>query len=91
MRTIYKYKLKFAGEQKLSVPMYSRPLSVQEQHGIFVLWCLVDDKWPLKEITVYQFGTGHEIPEKMLGEYLSTVQDSDGFVWHYFIDSKDRS
>lgn len=36
------------------------------------------------ELVMATVGTGHPIPEDP-GEYLGTVQDVLGLVWHYFI------
>ena len=83
MKTIYKYPLKLDDEQTIKLPAYSKPLTVQVQHGIVTLWALVDDRNEAKEYHVRIHGTGNPATSADPKDYLGTVQ-LDGFVWHVF-------
>ena len=58
-----------------------RFLTVQMQHGVLVLWALVDPLQPKEQRTINIFGTGGPAPDT--GVYIGTVQDG-GMVWHVF-------
>jgi hypothetical protein len=90
-KTIWKFPLKLqpTGPNLVDIPLPrgSRPLSIQYQDNIPVVWVLLD---PITagEIVDYRFrmvGTGWE----MIGAgwdamtYLATVQHGP-FVWHWF-------
>jgi len=82
MKKIYKYPLKLQSVQSLSIPLVA-VLSIQQQHGVWVLWAEVDtDKWS-KTITVTTVGTGQVIPENV-GQYISTIQEGS-YVWHFYV------
>jgi hypothetical protein len=63
-------------------------LTVQMQGDIPTLWALVhtDPDIPdySQSIYIITLGTGWEDDFDRY-EYISTVQDKEGFVWHYFI------
>lgn len=82
MKTIYKYDLELANEQKLSLPSGAELLSVQAQDEKLVLWAVVDTDLPERDFTITLHGTGNPIPE-IHGCYIDTVQ-MDGMVWHFF-------
>ena len=85
MRSIYKYSLlnpytKIEGHiEKL--------LDVQIQNGVPVIWAIVDTELINRKFYIYCYGTGWELNEvEIRGDYLGTIQDDEGYVWHYFLE-----
>jgi hypothetical protein len=90
MITIYKYHL-----DRDHVHIKSRNahvlefLSVQIQHDEITLWALVDTEKPANYADIYVLGTGWNLGTKRepwltKANFVDTVQDPDGFVWHIF-------
>lgn len=67
----------------LMIPRGSKPLAVQMQNGGVHLWSLCDPAQPATTIDIVCVGTGEPFGAKHL-TYIGTVQDDDGYVWHYF-------
>lgn len=85
--TIWKYSLNVTDRQSLNMPIGSRLLTVQIQHGQLNLWALVDPKIEDREDRIIlKRGTGRPIERHPgLLVYISTVQDLGGnSVWHFF-------
>lgn len=88
---IWKYELKVANEQYLTLPYDYKILSLQMQYDIEndkmkpYIWVLFDkDDLPAKcQIKILMYGTGHLLDSDYKHEYLGTVIDGH-FVWHYF-------
>lgn len=64
-------------------------LSVQVQHRDIVLWALVDTEKPANYADIYILGTGWNLGTKRepwltKENFVDTVQDRDGYVWHIF-------
>lgn len=82
---IFKYPLRIADEQTVSVPEGVQLLSAQMQGEDLMLWALVihvlGEPTVLRKIAIY--GTGNPI-ECWPGVFIATVQDPGGFVWHVF-------
>ena len=84
MRKIYKYELPVDGGIITIKQCIIKILSIQEQNGIPVMWAIVDpDNEKIEPLEIVAIGTGWELPTG-LDDYLGTVQDGCGFVWHYF-------
>ena len=83
MKQIWKFPLKVADLQTISMPVDTKLLSVQSQNGIMCLWALVDPQHPRSEFRAIRiFGTGLKCdvaPDRFIG----TVQIGQ-FVWHVF-------
>lgn len=90
MITIYKYHL-----DRDHVHVKSRNahvlefLSVQIQHDEITLWALVDTEKPANYADIYVLGTGWDLGTKRepwltKANFVDTVQDPDGLVWHIF-------
>ena len=90
MITIYKYHL-----DRDHVHVRSRNahvlefLSVQIQHDEITLWALVDTEKPANYADIYVLGTGWDLGTKRepwltKANFVDTVQDPDGLVWHIF-------
>jgi hypothetical protein len=61
------------------------PLDVQRQKNNFALWYQVNTDSTVVEHQIHVVGTGHELPSGNL-EYIATVQDNGGFVWHFYLE-----
>lgn len=81
--TIWKFQLKTVAVQAVSMPPDAKILSVQDQYGIPCLWAVLDPDAQTVQRCIEIFGTGHEVPTAERN-YIGTVQDADGFVWHVF-------
>lgn len=90
MITIYKYHL-----DRDHVHVKSRNahvlefLSVQIQRDEITLWALVDTEKPANYADIYVLGTGWNLGTKRepwltKANFIDTVQDPDGLVWHIF-------
>lgn len=88
MKTIYKYTLDITAHQSVKLQSGYKILSAGEQNGQLVLWSVVETDNNPEWITIEVVGTGHEIkePDPLFAdwEYISTVQMSNGLVWHIF-------
>lgn len=83
MRRIYKYKLGFEGEIVNIKARIEKILDIQPQGSDVVLWALINDDFPEKDLDIIAIGTGWDLPSGA-DEYLGTAQDEIGLVWHYF-------
>ena len=89
-KTIYKYQLKIIDEQVVSLPAFSRLLTVQVQHNVPYLWALVNPNLPNEiPVTIRMFGTGHPIEDNdSFLEYIGTFQLLEGnLVYHVFCET----
>ena len=62
-------------------------LDIQVQRSIVTAWVVTDNNAPEITLQIIPLGTGWEIPSDILEslEYIKTVQDTAGFVWHYYM------
>lgn len=87
MVKIYKDRLGIEGSVVTIKGRIKKILTVQLQNGWPHVWYEVSDKeWVKdKEIKIIAIGTGWEISdESAYWHYIGTVQDVDGYVWHYY-------
>lgn len=84
MITIHKHPLDNFGEVRL--PSKHEFLTVQMQNNKATFWFKVDTDSNECVKSYVLYGTGWEINEydSTNEEYIATVQDTDGFVWHIF-------
>lgn len=84
---IFKYPLQTTDHQYVWLPEGFSILSVQEQRGDLVpelmLWAMVEERNPAAAVEILIYGTGHNL-DNVPKEYLNTVQDYNGLVWHIF-------
>lgn len=87
MKTIYKYAVPPEDEYLLPLPKGATILTVQIQHGVPVLWALVNPDEPALEVVRLRiYGTGHPMDEPDL-TYIGTFQMLEGaIVFHIFRD-----
>ncbi len=86
MTTIWKYQLKVAGVQALTIPEAHEVLTAQFQGEDIYIWVMVDPARPKRKRWFEVIGTGHDMPDYACitaRTYVATCQ-SDGFVWHVF-------
>lgn len=86
MVKIYKYELGLDGEVTKIKGKIRKILTVQLQSGVGpVCWCEVDERCKEIEISICAIGTGWELEKNIdMLDYIGTVQDGMGFVWHYY-------
>lgn len=85
MKTIYKYKLQFTGEQDVFFPDGADILSLQVQNDEVVLWAVIDTDASSIPAKIRMFGTGEIIPDSLMLKHIGTVQIGS-FVRHFFLD-----
>ena len=89
MRKIFKYQIRVEDEATLCVPGDFVLIHIGEQHGAIVAWCVVEvDDAGLASIRSVDRGlcirgTGQPFKGNE-GKHISTVQMSNGLVWHIF-------
>ena len=83
MKTIHKYALKPQGAQKVKMPEGAQILHAGEQEGSLFIWARVNTEHKPENRKIEVYGTGHEVNEFDL-EHISTVQMSNGLVFHVF-------
>lgn len=86
-KRILKYHL-YNGEVSTEIKCrFVRLLDIQVQHSVVTAWILTDDSVPEVDVELIPIGTGCEIPPEVMDkvEYVKTVQDAYGFVWHYHV------
>lgn len=82
---IYMYELKITDEQIIRLPFATEILTVQAQGDKCYLWALVDPRNELNDRTIYIYGTGNPIPDKIRLKYINTFQIPHlGLVFHAF-------
>ena len=85
MKAIYKYELPIApGFVSIINEKIIKILKVDYQNGLPMVWAMVDTEDIGVESRIMSFGTGWELPNGV-EEYVGSLQDSEGYVWHYFI------
>lgn len=86
MIRIYKDELGMDGQVVAIKGKIKKILTTQFQPGSGpCVWYEVDDKLKEVEINIIAIGTGWELPDSIKHwDYIGTVQDGMGFVWHYY-------
>lgn len=81
MRQIFKYPV-----DKPIVGRIEKFLHIEYQYDTPMIWAIVDDACPQVEYLAVCIGTGWPLPD-FANEfsYIGTIQDDDGYVWHYFV------
>ncbi len=86
---ILKYPLEYTETPTVVRCRFSKLLDIQEQNRKTFAWILTDESAEERDVTLVPIGTGWFLTSEMLDgmEYVKTVQDSFGYVWHYFLKS----
>jgi hypothetical protein len=88
MKSVHKFQL-YAGEiHSILMPDGAEILRVgPDGMGNFSLWCLVDEKAPMRNRTIFVFSTGAPIYDDRVGEYIGSfeVNNNDPYaMWMIF-------
>jgi len=82
---IYKYPIQLAQLFGVQMPLNSKILKADMQHGEPVMWALVDTGEPTRERVFSVYGTGNRISRIGPIEYIDTFQMEGGsLIWHLF-------
>ena len=85
MKAVFKYALKVADEQKLTLPANAEILSVANQNENIVLYALVDTTVrELRNHTIYIYGTGHVVCGEDIAFIGTVVLHSGRLMFHVF-------
>ena len=79
---IYKYK-----GYHLETPRGSKLLKIAKIGDDLYSWVLLADSEQKQLVMIYFEGTGWEDSDTK-GEYVDTLFEPDGYVWHYFVEYK---
>lgn len=84
---IYKYFVGREGLKTEHTGKFSKLLAIQAQGNGVYAWFEISDDAPMVTVEIISVGTGWEVPDDVMAgrKYFGTVQDSDGFVWHYYV------
>jgi hypothetical protein len=87
MRTIYKYPVQIEDEQTIEIPLLSKVLTVQIQHGKPYIWVAVDTDSKVVPFKFKLYGTGHPITnDSNYSTYIGTFQLCSGdLVFHLYL------
>ena len=88
MLTVFKTTLEIADEQKVELQKGSLIVKVGVQEDIVTLWYICDPEAELVKETFYVIATGQQVPDTFPGQYIDSVQKSNGNVWHVFFKKR---
>lgn len=81
MLTVYKFPIDYPVE----VPLSAALLKVQLQNDHTMAWYCVDtDEKQYRVDTYYSIGTGWDLADYGDVDYVDTLFNEDGFVWHIY-------
>lgn len=84
-QTIWKYNVKIDDVQTVAMPEGAKLLSVQVQHNLVTIWAMVDPRNLNVNRIIQMAGTGHDMSERIMGDFLGTFQiESGALVFHVF-------
>lgn len=83
---ILKYTMNGLGSTTRITCRRYRILDIQPQGYDLVCWIETRDDFPETTTEIASVGTGWEIPSDVMcdARYLKTVQDVNGYVWHFY-------
>ena len=89
MKVIYKYPLLLIDKQTVEIPVNTKIINVKNQHGLLVLYGIVDLEYidEKENVTIYVVGTGHHKEDNFFEklEFLDTVMFQSGtLMFHIF-------
>jgi hypothetical protein len=87
MLTVYKYEIKNAGINIISMPQNAQILTAKEQDNKPMMWAMVDTDNPMEERCFELTGTGGAILPMKEGkrDYIGTIMIDFGvYVFHLF-------
>ena len=91
MRVIYKQTIPIRDAVPVFMPRGSEIIHAGEQRGQLCIWYKCDDTRPDVQRTIHIAGTGHDLGhlDQSSAYYFTTVQMSNGLVWHLFLGRED--
>lgn len=81
---ILKYPIHGEGWMNKIVCHKRRILDIQLQGDTIVCWIETDENLPEVGVEIVGYGTGWGIYEDYNLSYIKTVQDAQGYVWHFY-------
>lgn len=85
MHTIFKQALEIDGMQTIRLPKNYKILHLGVQYGIPTIWYECTSDFPLVDVEIYCFGTGHNMNDLPKLDYIGTVQIKfNSVVLHYY-------
>lgn len=85
MKTIYKYRLPGSTSGTVKMPFGAQILTAILQDDVIVIYAVIHTTQEKTYNQVFHvFGTGHKIPDDVNLNYLNTLEDTRGLVWHVF-------
>ena len=90
MQRIYKYGLGIDGTVITIEDKIEKFLHIENQDGWPMVWALINDDVEKGKYDIYSIGTGWDIDVEDT-EYIGTIIDKFGYVWHYFVKRLDDS
>ena len=83
---ILKYPVNGSGEVTRITCRRKRLLDIQRQNLDLVCWIETDDSLPETTTELVCIGTGWSVDADIFKDlkYLKTVQDTSGYVWHFY-------
>ena len=84
-KKIFKYQLETTDVQRIEMPQGAKILTIQMQNRVPCLCALVEPNATVTKRTFEIFGTGHNVPDNVLREYVGTYQlKNSQLVFHCF-------
>ncbi len=85
MKTIWKFVIEINDTIEVMMPQDAKILTVQIQHEMATIWVMVNPDKPDVRRVLQIAGTGHDLTERLMGDYIGTFQiDSGNFAFHVF-------
>lgn len=83
---IFKYTLesKPGVPQKVAMPMLFKVISTKVVDNKICVWAIVDEQAPTEDVTFYAIWTGEPANHVAGCNFIDTVVDFYGLVWHIF-------
>ena len=63
-----------------------KPLALELKNYTPVIWVECDANGPSVNYRISCIGTGQPFEKREGMEYLGTLQENSGFVWHYYLE-----
>ncbi len=86
MKSVYKYSLTYNGIDTIEMPVGSKIIHVDVQHGAVRLWVLINKEEKGVEKRIFRiYGTGHDIDDNLKLLHIGSCLTNEGtLVWHVF-------
>ena len=98
MKTIWKYQLTNPYQNDFDIPTLNKfaeqepldfshqVLKLDVQHYVPTFWVAVDTSEQKQKIRIHTVGTGWDASQVNVDQYIGTIQDPNGLVWHFFYE-----